>query len=624
LKFIIILALALSLFPEVGVPQPARLWQTDSLEFLIKRLDTFGYSYLKATPPTGGPHSWLFGAWALSQLDPDSIQNVPLFPTWQKHIPHWRADLKYFSRLDVYELVDAVIKNLQPPALEDKSHPFANRTPAAQLFAFIQGHRYLRMLSHVTGEGVVYQALLQSARTHPDSCVEVFFTALAHFANPRISAAFRQAVSSPQPADVGIKKVKISSQRVIFYFTAGSPWVFPVDLELILQGGDTLRLKAVWPLPDQPLEIRLDKPLQAAVLDPDRVLIEYRRLDNRWPRWRRFVSWQPLFPLPDWERFPVALVPLLEEDEHYGWQYGVKIQGGLGINLLPVLPSDYAHHVLLRIRRSPTGLPHTSISWNYNTPLSWSKLLFLGLSGVTHPDYEQQQITLIHYLDQITYPLQGLELSYRRLRLRLGQVTYRYEPLWGPRETISYSGIRYTRLTLLKSGNRLFLEERLLRGQSSLTAPKGFYLWRQRVDLTGVFFGWLSGNLVLIGGAESNSVPEGFAFQMNSSERDEAARLPRFLGQPERLSVTRSYAGVYFSTGYWFAGWRLKWFISTLLFGKRYQDLGQTPPSQALGVGLEYQSFFVLGLYFPLWQSQPAPGEEEWALRVQWQFSWNL
>ena len=82
--------------------------------------------------------------------------------------------------------------------------------------------------------------------------------------------------------------------------------------------------------------------------------------------------------------------------------------------------------------------------------------------------------------------------------------------------------------------------------------------------------------------------------------------------------------GVSFSTGYWFSWVEMKLFASGLLYGEGVDLLFDTQPRYAAGIGLEHKSFFTAGLYFPLWQSHPLAGEDEWDWRYEWKFEWNL
>ena len=105
---------------------------------------------------------------------------------------------------------------------------------------------------------------------------------------------------------------------------------------------------------------------------------------------------------------------------------------------------------------------------------------------------------------------------------------------------------------------------------------------------------------------------------------DNLAALPIFRGQSKISYQTNNYMGLSLSGGYMLSWFQMKLFASSMLYDHDGLKLSEAKPHYATGFGFEHKSFFTAGFYFPVWQSHPIEGENQWAWRYQWRLTWNL
>ena len=598
------------------------------ISLLVQEWNELGQTILRWHADDRNPRTWLFGAVGLFALQAGPSGEDPPFPVVQRILPPLWPDVKDLKNKDLYEIADGILYQTGDMVAWQPGVAFGQLSSEKQALACLTGMRHLSMLEASIGPTTFWAVLRESVNRciYAPVLTDTLIQVLAEHTSTTLAGHFAQALASPDRTDIELREVRHQGDWYTLDIRQRGAWSFPFDIDAITSEGDTLCFRQVELVGNQFRFLSI-RPIRRIELDPHHDLVEIYRFNNHWPRLRGNLVVQPFFTLPNWEEFSISVNPSSWKDWGQETRYGIKLSGGFGIDLMPAYPSDYRHRFSLEANSyGPVDeVESWGLSATYAHPLSWSRRLFLESEGITYRDWQGLRMTFTLYPGLQRYFIQGPDIRFRRLTMTAGVDAYDNAAVWGYSQRLRFLGLGYYTLALTRSGNRVKADVRGVRGRSSeVELVDRFWILRGNVELAGVLMNWLTGDLRMVAGIQSLNIPPPYRFSHDHYWNSSLAWLPRFQGQPLYTDPVNRYLGLSFSTGFWVKWIQIKGFASSLLFNDGQVPLTRVQPRYALGFGLEHKSFFTAGMYFPIWQSHPLPGEEQLAWRTEWRFEWNL
>jgi len=608
---------AVPLSADAPVDAPAH-----PLDLYLNEMDEMGRTLSGWRGDSLGGGSWFYGAYAMLLLNNNGRgENVP-FQGLEDAVPELWSDVKYLSPRDLVELAGGALSNGDLMSIT-KDQIFEELKTEERFIQIVAGFGYLRMLQGTIGDSLFHHVVNDAiqASKHPVAITGELINSMAHHCCEALALQYEQALKSSSWSDVHLKKVAARSDSLELTIEHLGDWSFPVDVLVIGRDGDSTHY--TYGL-DQKSPLMIPKKvLDKVVLDPDRILVEYYRYNNQWPRLRDRVFIQPFAALPNWSEYRITVNPTYWKDWDQDTRLGIKFTSGLGVDLWPAYPSDYRHRTTMEIfGHNPYDQPR---SWggriSYGHPLKLHKRLFSNVNVHSYDDWTGVSVGVVRYVGKQTFLIQGPLLTYQRLSLKMEFDRYADAQVWQDQQRIQILKGAYSGLFLTNTGDRFYF---LLRAASGDGPTGAFSIFKAQSDLTGVFWGWLVGGIRTVAGFQSTSTPSPYQFSSQYAWQDNLAAIPTFRGQVKLQNNTNEYLGLSVSGGYWLTGFQLKAFTSSMIVDMNALGWDQVVPRYAAGFGFEHRSFFTAGLYFPIWQSHPLEGEEPWAWRYQTRFTWNL
>lgn len=591
-------------------------------------LDALGRALVRHHVGDDSPTSWFYGAYALLLMDNSTETSQFPLGKIQQYVPVLWRDLRYLTIDDLIRKVDAVLSHGVTVPLYRPERPFQIQMPEERMVNFFNGMRHLKMLRYTVGDSL-FEIIVQNtdnSGVNGQALTDTLIQQIATTASPRLAQSFFQALKTTERTDPVIERVQNRGDSTLVYLKQAGEWNFPVTLRLIDAVGDTVDFRGIWP-DEEPILLPGSADIKRVIADPSEELVEIHRSNNFWPRFPQSVMVQPFWGLPSWEYYKVIVTPFSWRDWNEAKRYGLRATGGLGIDLMPLYPSDYHHRWMVEVSAYETiDQPEKwGISLDYGHPLSWPRRLFVRVKTEVFQDFQKAELALTKYVGESRYPFQGFRLEYHRYTGSGGALYYDNPAVWGDRLRLPYIAINTTRFTLTEAGHQLHYSGTILNGwDGEQLWGQPFILYRGRISLGGLFGNWLRAEFSGVGGYQSGSVPYPFEFTQSRGWVDGNARIPGLQGQATREDPAYAYMGTRVSLGYWLGTFQPKVFTSVMIYGDDQIPFANAPLEKAVGVGIEHQSFFFLGVYFPFWQSHPAVGEEPWAFRYQWKFGLYL
>lgn len=591
-------------------------------------LDALGRALVKHRTEDDTPTSWFYGAYALLQMDNSNENNQRPLGRIQDYIPFFWRDLRDITIDDLIRKVDAVLSHGVTVPLYRPERPFRVQAPEERLVNFFNGMRHLKMLRYTVGDSA-FDIIVQNtdaSGVNGQALTDTLIQQVAMTATPGLAQAFFQALKTADRTDPYVEKVRHRGDSAWVYIKQAGAWNFPVTLRVVDVAGDTVDYRGVWPQ-DNPIKLPATARIKRVIVDPGEELVEIHRSNNFWPRFPQTVMVQPFWGVPSWEYYKVIVTPFSWQDWNEVKRYGLRVSGGLGIDLMPLYPSDYHHRWTVEVSAyDAVDEPEKwGLRMDYGNPVSWPRRLFIRAKVNLFQDYQKAELGLTKYVGRSRYPFQGFRLEYHRYTGSGGLLHYDNTAVWGDRLRVPYVSINATRFTLTESGHQLHYSGTILSGwdgESLWGAP--FTLYRGQIVLGGLFGDWLRAEFSGVGGYERGAIPYPFEFTQSRGWVDGNARIPGLQGQATREDPAYAYMGTRISLGYWLGAFQPKVFASAMIYGDDRIPFEMAPLEKAAGIGLEHQSFFFLGVYFPLWRSHPQVGEDQWAFRYQWKFGLYL
>lgn len=628
LQILLILFLGIELSAQVA-SQDSSTAEADTLEealhpldIYLNEMDEMGRTLSSWSKDSLGHGSWFFGSYAMLLLNNNGRgENVPL-PGFEAVVPALWSDFKYITPRYLVELAGGALSHGNLMSIQE-DQVFEKMQTEERFILVVAGFSYLRMLQGTIGDSL-FSVVVKDAMQHskdPFAITHELTTAMSRHCCQTLARQFEIALNSSRWCDASLEGISRGKDSTEIEIKFESEWRFPVEVLVIDKGGDSTRytygIHQTRPL--RVPNIRIEK----VILDPGHVLAEYYRYNNQLPRLKDRVYMQPFGALPDWTNYRMTINPSIWRDWDKERRYGLKLTSGFGVDLWPAYPSDYRHRISLEwSAHSPYD---EALTWggriSYGHALDLEKRLFSHLNLHTYDDWSGVSAGLTRYVGKQTFLIQGPRLTYQRVGLALEYDRYGDSRIWSRDQEIHIVKGSYSALSLTRTGNRVYGRARVAHGEG----PQGrFSIVKSQIDLSGVSWGWFVGGLQVVSGFQSNSTPTPYQFTHTYAWQDGLAAIPSFRGQTKLLNNTSEYVGWSISAGYWVSGIQVKLFTSSMIVDMDELGWDGVRPHYAAGFGFEHNSFFTVGLYFPLWQSHPLEGEDAWAWRYQTRFTWNL
>jgi len=576
--------------------------------------------------------SWLFAQSQKKKSDPFTFSDpIPNLNIWSEIKA---MDTEDWTRF----LLDVVGQESLPPVYRPGKK--TDWETAANIYSkYIVGNHALQTLQASVGDSTMkkiifdYYRIFKGKTTNTENFIQV----IKKHTNNKLADNFRLALSTNLKSDLEIHSVETKYNRnrvwnnlITTSFEGG--WIMPVDILFITERGDSTLMKQVDIITDNKIKLNTPSPLVSVVLDPNKQQFDVNRFNNRWPR---RISLQPDYGLPSWETYKVFYRPRVKRDWRGNWRTGLKFSGGLGINMMPIIPAFYQNVFDFEITFS-TGIPENN--WggkiNYRTPLKSTANTYWELeTGYEYPK-KWTKISFNNYIGDPKYLESHGESYYSRLTTTFSKTEYTQadsSDWWSQGQSMRLK--EKWSLFSYSPDLRYLLEAHLLGGFQDEDV---FYNMGISVDI------------------ETHKIKEyiirlhgeaGFVWDERKSDeltyrllyvpkvwQQREGHIPLFRGLSE---IEKNWYPNILSGGL-SIGWetnKVAWpmiYIDGAVvsdyegsFLDRIDHLNKGDKvSIAAGVGFESQTMMEIGLYFPLWVSLTEKGENNFAFRVlmQWGF----
>ncbi|MFH1851099.1 MAG: M1 family aminopeptidase [Candidatus Neomarinimicrobiota bacterium] len=551
---------------------------------------------------------------------------------------------KDFDKLSAEEIMRLIYDLLGPQVVPPVYQPerrldWENQ---AQLYSrYIVGNHALQMLQTAIGDSLMHKIMYAYATENVWRTVntETFIATIDRFTNNQIGDNFRLALTTNLRPDYKIIGVETTGRkdrrwdnRIVTGFDG--EWMLPVDLEVVTAERDTIRFEQVRFHKSSSINLVTDSPVIGARLDPDKRTFDSNRYNNRWPR--SFLL-QPIYGLPSWEVYKLYYRPVIRRDWRDNWRLGMRVSGGLGLNLMPILPAFYQNSFDLELTLSPAlDKQQWGFKFGYRTPLGSVERTFWEVRSSWEYPRNEQTLSLSRYLGKTRYLVANRRSSYQRLTGLLKRTEFSAaapDRQWERGKMLALQG-DYVRFRY-DSEQRSNLQVAVLAGQAIRKNGGVFY----RVSAIGDVEQHLGGIIIARAHLENGLVwddrPSDYLrYRLEHQLRAWRPReefVPLFRGfTPVADRRWDSVLGGGFSIGAEtrLPVWPMVYIDAALVEGsggnllKRWDRLWENPVYASAGIGIESQTLLEMGLYLPLWISHPLDHGSRWGWRwlVQWGF----
>lgn len=574
--------------------------------------------------------SWLFEQTLIDRPDPFTFtQPIPDFDYWE--------DVKTMDMEDWARVLMEIIGDRSLPPAYDPGKQVSWETVETIYSKYVSGRHALQMLQISVGDSIMKQILQDHCLRFKGktSSPEDFIQTVKKFTDESEATNFQLALTTHLSSDMiidDVKSVQIDDDlwNHSIHASVEGQWFLPVDVLLVTEKNDSTVMEDLNIVNTPMIDIRTKDKLRTAVLDPNKRVFDSNRFNNRWPR---RISLQPDYGLPSWETYKVYYRPRLKRDWRGNWRTGVKLSGGLGINMMPIRPAFYQNQFDMEITFS-TGIPANN--WggklNYRTPLRSTENTYWEFEyGYEYPK-KWLKVSFNNYIGEPKYLAIHGESFYSRLTTTFSSNEYIEDGDWW---TQGLSMILKEKWTIFSyTHNQRYLIETHLMG--GFQDDDSFYNFGLSADYETYE---VKGYIVRFHGETGFVWDERngheLAFRLLYSPKvwqTRQGRIPLFRG----VSAGEKEWHDNIISGGFSVGWETQGPVWPMVFvdGARSHDHSGTLIERidrftkgediylSAGLGIESQTLMEIGLYFPLWVSHPVRGESETALRIllQWGF----
>ncbi len=560
-------------------------------------------------------------------------ESPALFSSMRGMLMVWR-DLENLTPEETMRLIYNLFgRDVVPPIYEPNRQ--INWESQAQVYSrYIVGSHALGMLESAVGDSLMHTIMqaYASENTWHTVNTETFIATVDRFTSPQIGANFRLALTTNLRPDYKIVDVINSGRPDRQWDTKiktdfDGSWNLPVDIETVTAAGDTLRLERVRFQQDGEINLVGASAIVKATVDPDKQTFDANRFNNRWPR---AVLLQPIYGLPSWEFYKLYYRPVLRQDWRDNWRFGFEISGGLGINLMPILPAYYQNNFDLQLSYAPELKSNQlGINIGYRTPLGSVERTYWEMrSNIEYPRNENS-LSISRYLGKTRYLVANRQSAYQRLTGRIQRTEFSTtdaDQRW-LRGKLWFVQGEFTRFrySLQQRSN---VEVAVRAGKAYQKHGGAFYRFSSLFD----FEQHLWDSIILRTHFENGLVWDErnsnyLRFRLKHKLRAWRPRdefVPLFRGiTPVDEKYWNTVIGGGFSVGAEtnLPAWPMVFMDAALVesgganLGERWDNLTGNPVYLTGGLGVESQSWVEMGVYFPLWISHPVKDNRHWGLR---------
>jgi hypothetical protein len=507
------------------------------------------------------------------------------------------------------------------------------------LTVYAVGSNSLFMLRASTGDSLMKEIMHEyHARYERQAPTTTdFINVIKDLAGENVADNFFAALTLNRRPDPGIADVvstKIDNKlwQTTVKTKTSSLWQLPVNFQAVTSSGDTLQFQRQWLNNSNNLEFNSVDKIVSIAMAPEGQYFDYNRYNNNWPRQFKI---QPIYGLPSWDSYKVYIQPMLKEDWQGEWRYGVRFQGTLGINLMPIIPSyfknsfglaiDYAHN---RTNKK------VGFKFIFKTPLADNPLYQIGLMISDAYPRNAQHISLLTYLEKPKYYFDGGISQYMQLILKLGRTEYSEAAAsdWWEQGKYFWSEIEF-KIFYHSLEHRALLHYAYLLGQDiGQNANQSFS--RQVIEgqygrpifnkvTTDV---WIE-NRMVIDYRSASDLRTRFGYSILPFVNTHGvSRFRGFTNNTDQRWKNTLAGGISIGIGK-YTRFKPKpiLYFDVAFAGQNYNDLfiDQSPTYRAAGLGFEGNSIARYGIYLPLWISHPSRGKQNFKFRILAQLELN-
>ncbi len=508
---------------------------------------------------------------------------------------------------------------------------------AAAITIYYKSSDLLFALQEAVGEEKMQEIMLAYTHRYRGKTVDqqAWLDVLEDEAGQDLAASFKTALHTPLRPDYAVDKVRSETGKGDDWLTSielhsNGGWAFPLSYEARSKT-DSVLARGTWdPKGASEITLSTTEPISGFSLDPGNQSMDRFAADNHWPR---RIQVQPLGGLPSWQSYRIFIRPHYHVDRDGDEYLGIRIAGGAGLQGMPLTASTFRHAFKLDLTKD-VELNIFQYRFQLTEPLFDSHRSYLRLHMIQSDPYDLNEITLIHYPGETRWYWRGGDARY--LQLSSGLLHWRSNAPGNPQsklllkeEMLFFSHTEHQRMLL-----RMQMAAGTRKREHSSHRLREFKGWFQfDLPLIGPLEGGLRGGLFLV---------EDIQYALSSAYRTGSLPLPwdhRGYMLPFRASTVLDKAymrtaglwGISLGLG---AGERFPirpMFYGDVIYAEayggtvsdRFEAMSDFGPITALGIGIESRFVLDIGLYFPLWVSDPPIGEEHSKFRMMLQIQKN-
>lgn len=602
--------------------------------------------------------------WFGTVLNPDILYEKRLIESFAEYAAYlYRVSKPQSERKSYFESVKAVLEMWQnidelpreeimrrlynlfgrtivPPVYEPQRQ--TNWESSVESYSnYAAGFHALQMLETAVGDslmGRIIQTYI-SKNSWKSVNTETFIETVSRLVDKQMGDNFRLALTTNLRPDYMIKSVTSSGRKdrrwdVEINTRTSGMLMLPVDLEIITASDDTIYFYNLQFGASDKINLTTDSPVTKVMLDPSKRTFDANRFNNRWPR---TYLMQPIYGLPSWEVYKLYYRPVLREDWRRNWRTGVHLSGGMGLNLMPLLPAFYQNAFELVVNFNlEQSVRQVGLKFTYRTPLNSIDHTFWEMKTSWEYPRNEQALSLSRYIGPIKYLIANRQSAYQRLTGQIKRTEFANtdpDNRWnqGKLFSLQVDFIRF-RYNPRQRSNMQFA---FMAGQAFQKKTDAFARLSGLVDFESRILDKLivrtHGEFGLVWDERTSNYLRYRLQHQLRAWRPRTEFVPLYRGfTPVKDEYWNSVIGSGFSVGViteW-PVWPMVYIDGALAEQsggspeERWSAITDNPIYASAGIGIESQSLVELGLYLPLWISHPIGSGTRWGWRwlVQWGF----
>jgi len=552
-------------------------------------------------------------------------------------------DLRHFGPESMYWLFSDILGDtiMGPVHLKNEidwsklDDMVAVTAPAATIY--YKSSNLLTMLQSSLGEDQMRKIMLAYTERYRGKKVtqNSWLNLLEEITGKEISDNFKTAINVAERPDYSISSASSILSNSSEWITkvevkSKGSWAMPVPYRAYYGDGSVAATGHWNPYHSSDITLKTPKRIRSVSLDPDQRSMDRYRFDNHWPR--RFQL-QPILGLPGRDQYRIFIRPHYYVDEIGSKQLGIRFKGGLGLHGMPLSTASFKHDINFDITWDrKTGIPQ--YRFRLKEPLFGSYLHFFKFTVSYHEKNNLQEISATNYLGTTEWYVNGGNAKYFQINSKVRRWIQNFQNQ-NERNLLYKIKMTYFRQTVEK---RTLISLMGANGTSNKLGKskqlREFRLWTQvdRPLIGRLDFGFSSGFFLV----DDQTTNQDISYRTGILPRTWDLRktaLPYRGFTSDDEGYHRTAIPIGFSLG---LGKAKRFAIRPLIytdliffennggsFSDRIDSLSEDKPSTAFGFGFESRWAMDVGLYFPIWLSNPLIDQKQWDFRAMIRLSKN-